>query len=399
MEKTIVKGTVAPGFEGVRDAFEKNLISGNDTGAACAAYWKGEKVVDIWGGKKALGSEEPWEENTVVIMFSTTKGMVATAVAVAHSQGLFEYDKPVSEYWPEFAQNGKEAITIRQLLGHQAGLAAIKENLTPEIIGDLDALSDILARQTPEWTPGDRSGYHAISLGWYEGELLRRVDPKNRTIGQFFADEVAKPCGAEFYIGLPDDFDHNRIARVYLSKPTSFTSFIRSMPIKFVLSMLNPFSLMARTFNNPKLSGFAEVDSPVFWPLELPSMNGIGETRGVAKIYSDLAAGGKKLGLKPNTMAEIIKAPVPPKKGTYDLVLKTEICFSLGYTRPFSGLSFGSNEKAFGCYGAGGSFGFADPDLELGYAWAPNKLGVQLFDDPREVACRKAVYDAIWRQS
>ncbi len=180
MENTIVKGTVAPGFEGVRKAFEQNLITGNDTGAACAAYWKGEKVVDLWGGKKALGSEEPWEENTVVMMYSTTKGMAATAMAVAHSQGLFEYDKPVSKYWPEFAQNGKDAITIRQLLGHQAGLSAIKEELTPEIIGDLDTLSDILARQTPEWTPGDHSGYHAISLGWYEGELIRRVDPKHR---------------------------------------------------------------------------------------------------------------------------------------------------------------------------------------------------------------------------
>lgn len=399
MKNTIVKGCVAPGFEGVREAFENNLTNGNDTGAACAAYWKGEKVVDLWGGKKALGSEESWEENTVVIMYSTTKGMAATAMAVAHSQGLFEYDKPVSEYWPEFAQNGKEAITIRQLLGHQAGLAAIKEELTPEILGDLDVLSDILARQTPEWTPGDRSGYHAISLGWYEGELMRRVDPKNRTIGQFFADEVAKPCGAEFHIGLPDDFDHKRIARVYLSRPTSFSSFIRSMPIKFVLSMLNPYSLMSRTFNNPKLSGLVDVDSPVFWPLELPSMNGIGEARGVAKIYSDLATGGKKLGLKPNTMTELIKAPVSPRKGNYDLVLKTEICFSLGYFKPFRDLHFGSNGKAFGSPGAGGSFGFADPDLELGYAWAPNKLGVQLHDDRREVACRKAVYDAIRRSS
>ena len=399
MERAIVKGNVAPGFEGVREAFEKNLSNGYDTGAACAAYWKGEKVVDIWGGKKALESEEPWEENTVVIMYSTTKGMAATAMAVAHSQGLFDYDEPVSEYWPEFAQKGKEAITIRQLLGHQAGLAAINEDLTTDIIGDLDALSDILARQTPEWIPGDRSGYHAISLGWYEGELIRRVDPKNRTIGQFFADEVAKPCGAEFYIGLPDDFDQKRIARVYLSKPNSFTSFIRSWPLKVVLSMLNPYSLFVRTFNNPKLPAFTNVDSPIFWPLELPSMNGIGEARGVAKIYSDLATGGKKLGLKPNTMTELIKAPVPPRKGTYDLVLKREISFSLGYFRPFPGFPFGLNGKAFGAPGAGGSFGFADPDLELGYAWAPNKMGFQLFPDPREVAYRKAVYDSIQRLS
>lgn len=395
MEQTTVDGSVAPGFEGVREAFSENLINGIDTGAACAVYWKGKKVVDLWGGKRALGSEDSWEEDSVVIMFSTTKGMAATAMAVAHSQGLFEYDKPVSEYWPEFAQNGKEAITIRQLLGHQAGLAAIKEDLTPELIGDLDALSDILARQTPEWTPGDRSGYHAISLGWYEGALIRRVDPKNRTMGRFFADEVAKPCGAEFYIGLPVDFDQKRISRVYLSKPTSLSSFIRSMPMRFALSMLIPHSLVVRAFNNPKLSGFADVDSPVFWPLELPSMNGIGEARGVAKIYSDLATGGKKLGLKPNTMAEIVRAPVPPRKGTFDLVTKTEMSFSLGYARPCPSFPFGSNEKAFGHPGAGGSFGFADYDLELGYAWAPNKLGIQLHSDPREAACRNAVYAAI----
>ncbi len=128
-------------------------------------------------------------------------------------------------------------------------------------------------------------------------------------------------------------------------------------------------------------------------------MNGIGEVRGVAKIYSDLATGGKKLGLKPKTMTELIKAPVPPRKGHYDQVLKTEVCFSLGYIRSFPEFPFGSNEKAFGGPGAGGSFGFAEPDLDLGYAWAPNKLGVQLFDDPREVACRKAVYAAIRKSS
>jgi CubicO group peptidase (beta-lactamase class C family) len=384
----------------VREAFAENILSGEDTGAACAAYWKGEKVADLWGGIKALGSEEVWKENTVVLMFSATKGMAAVAMAVAHSQGLFEYDETVAEYWPEFAQKGKEHITVRQLLGHQAGLAAIKEGLTPDILGDLDALAEILARQSPEWTPGDRHGYHSNSLGWYEGELLRRVDPEHRTLGRFFADEVAKPCDAEFHIGLPDDFDRARLARVHLSKPASMMSFLRSVPPKFLLSMLNPWSLTMRSMvKNPKLSSFAALDSPTFWPLEIPASAGIGEVRGVARIYGDLATGGKTLGIKSNTMAELLKAPAPPRKGRYDLVLKTETCFSLGFLRPFPVAPFGSNEKAFGCPGVGGSFGFADPDLELGYAWAPNKLGVNLFDDPRELACRNAVYEAIRKNS
>lgn len=397
MEITMTRGNVAPGFEPVRNAFEANLLSGKELGAACAVFWRGEKVVDLWGGKKKENSNADWEENTTVLMFSTTKGMAAVAMAKAHSQGLFDYEKPVAEYWPEFAQNGKEAITVRQLIGHQAGLAAIKERLTPEILGDLDALGEILARQKPEWVPGEHQGYHGISLGWYEGELLRRVDPKKRTLGRYFAEEVAGPLGVEFYIGLPDDFDRGRMARIKGFKLASMIFHMGTMPPMFLLSLFNPFSLALRSLTNPKLSSPAGFDTPTYWPLEIPAATGVGEVRAVAKIYGDLAVGGKKLGIKSETLKEIIKTPQPPKKGRYDLVLKTDTCFSLGFFRPFPELPFGSSEKAFGSPGAGGSFGFADPDKNLGFAYAPNKMGVHLFDDPREVACRKAVYDCINR--
>jgi len=200
--ESFIHGYVAPGFEELREEFIKNFTKRGELGAACAIYYKGEKVVDLWGGYRDAKSRAPWEENTMVMVFSTTKGLAAMTVAVVHSRGLIDYDEKVATYWPEFAQNGKESITVRQLLSHQAGLPVLDKKLTLEQVADLDALAEVLARQKPIWEPGTKHGYHAATLGLYMNELIQRVDPQHRSLGQFFQDEIAEPLDLEFYIGL-----------------------------------------------------------------------------------------------------------------------------------------------------------------------------------------------------
>ena len=179
-------GAVAPGFEEVRAEFERNFAERGEIGAAVAAYWRGEKVVDLWGGRRTPSGDEPWNEDTMVVVNSTTKGLAAMTIAVANSRGWIDYDAPVAEYWPEFAQNGKGAITVRQLLSHEAGLVWIDEPLRFEDLRDLDHVARVLARQKPAWEPGTRHGYHAMTIGLYMQELIRHVDPAHRTLGRFF---------------------------------------------------------------------------------------------------------------------------------------------------------------------------------------------------------------------
>lgn len=193
IEASMIHGSVSSGFEEVEIEFRRNFAERDELGAACTIYYKGKKVVDLWGGYRDEATLAPWEEDTLVLVFSTTKGFSALAVAVAHSQGLLDYDEKVATYWPEFAQNGKADITVRQLLEHQAGLCAIDEPLDLAMLANLDVMAAALAKQKPAWEPGTRSGYHAWSLGWYQNELIRRVDPQHRSIGQFFQDEIARP--------------------------------------------------------------------------------------------------------------------------------------------------------------------------------------------------------------
>ena len=181
-----VHGVVSPGFEAVRNAFGENFPRRRELGGAVCAYYHGQKVVDLWGGVRNRLTGEPWQDDTMVIVYSATKGLAAMTLAIAHSRGWLDYDERVCAYWPEFAQQGKERITVRQLLAHQAGLYALDEPVTRELVADLDRLGVVLARQKPAWEPGTKQAYHAITLGFYESELLRRVDPQHRSVGRFF---------------------------------------------------------------------------------------------------------------------------------------------------------------------------------------------------------------------
>jgi CubicO group peptidase (beta-lactamase class C family) len=393
----MIGGMVADGFEPVRAEFEANLVRRGELGAACAAYHRGVLVVDLWGGYRDAAQSAPWREDTLVLMFSTSKGMAAITVALARSRGWLDFDVPVASYWPEFAQNGKDRLTVRQLLAHQAGLCAIDEPLTSATLGDLDGLSEILARQRPEWPPGTRQGYHALSLGWYEGELIRRVDSQHRSLGRFFAEEVAAPLGLEFYFGLPPDIPSQRVAAIQGGGVMDALRHPRGMPAAMLFAFLHRSSLTSRVFGNPKLRSTAGLDAPEFRAVENPAGGGVGLVRSVAKAYGELATGGARLGLSAETLAELTAPPRPPTVVARDQVLLTDAAFSLGFARPGPGFWFGSSTRAFGHPGAGGSFAFADPDLELSFAYAPNRLGHHLRDDPREKALRDALYRCVER--
>jgi CubicO group peptidase (beta-lactamase class C family) len=318
--------------------------------------------------------------------------MSALAMAVAHSRGLFAYDEPVSRYWPEFSQAGKGAVTVRQLLSHQAGLAAVDEVFDARALADLDHVARALAAQRPAWEPGERHGYHGISLGWYEGELLRRVDPGHRSLGQFFHDEVAAPLGLDFHIGLPASVPAARVATIKGFHPLQMLLHLHTMPPRFVLAYLNPRSLTARAFNNPRFTSAEELDAPAYRAVEIPAATGIGTARSVARAYSAFALGGGELGITAETMTALARPAKAPPRGSFDEVLRVDTSFSLGFLKPCPLSRFGLSETAFGTPGAGGSFGFADPDAGLGFAYVMNRMGFHLVEDPREKALREATY-------
>ena len=285
------------------DVFCCNLASGQEVGAAFAVYRDGRKPVDRWGGFRNGLTRAPWEQDTVVNVFSTTKGIASLAVAVAASRGLISYDAKVADYWPEFAQAGKHAITVRQLLSHQAGLSALQLPLTLQDVADLVRMSVKLAAQPPTWTPRTRHGYHAVTLAWYEGEPIRRTDPAGRSLGQFFAEEIAKPLGLDFYIGLPAWLECSRVAHLHASSKPAGLLHLNTMPPRFVAALSNPFSLTARSAAIVKgVKGLGEFNSEELRVVEMPAVNGTGTGRSIAKLYCSAATGGSEIGLTAGTL-------------------------------------------------------------------------------------------------
>ena len=381
-----IHGFVSSGYEGVRDAFAENFSRRREIGAACCVYHKGEKVVDLWGGVRNKATGEPWEEDTMALVYSATKGMAAITLAIAHSRGWLDYDELVCKYWPEFAQNGKEKITVRQLLAHQAGLFAFDEPVDRSVVADLDQLAVILARQKPAWEPGTRQAYHAVTIGFYEGELLRRIDPQHRSLGEFFQDEIASPLGLDFYIRLPESIPDSRLAPLV---DPSFAEMLFGFPIRLLPSVWNPRANIRRALKGSELAH----DAQRIYPrnLEIPAGGGVGTARAIARAYSVFATGGKELRLRPKTLEELAAPAIPATHGFYDECMKAEVEFSLGFMKSNPGFPFG-NPGSFGMPGAGGSLGFADPLAQIGYGYVPNRKGVALAGDPRDVAIREALY-------
>lgn len=326
----------------------------------------------------------------MVLVYSTTKGLAAMTLAVAHSRGWLDYEERVCTYWPEFAQQGKETITVRQLLAHQAGLFVLDEPVDRNLVADRDRLAAVLARQKPAWEPGTRQAYHAITLGFYESELLRRVDPQHRSLGQFFQDEIATPLELDFYIRLPESIPNSRLAMLTNPSPIAM---LLGFPIRLTLAAFNRNSNITRALIGSQLP---HDDQSIYARnFEIPAGGGVGTARSIAQAYSVFATGGRELGLKKATLDALSAPAIPPTHGFYDeCMMGADVRFSLGFMKPSPTWSFGS-EHSFGQPGSGGSLGFADPDAGIGYAYVTNKMGTAVTGDPRDLALRNAVYSII----
>jgi CubicO group peptidase (beta-lactamase class C family) len=393
LHRTTVEGHVSRGFEAVRDAFDENFARRRELGGACCVFHRGEKVVDLWGGIRNKQTGEPWERDTMVVVHSASKGLAAMTLAVAHSRGWLDYDERICAYWPEFAQQGKERITVRQLLAHQAGLFAIEDPVNRSTLADLDRLAVILARQKPAWEPGTRQAYHALTLGFYEGELLRRLDPCHRSLGQFFHDEIAMPLGEDVYIGLPETIPNSRLATIAAPRPFDM---LFGFPLRFTLEALNRRSNIYRALEiNPGTRVYFDEQRVYARHLEVPSGGAVSTARAIAHAYSAFATDGRELGLRKETLNLLAAPAIPPTRGFYDECLKgSGVRFSLGFMKPSAVWPFGG-ASSFGSPGAGGSLGFADPAAGVGYGYVTSQMGTSLTGDPRDVALRDALYAAL----
>lgn len=390
-----IEGSVTPGFEAVSAAFEENFERHGELGGACCVYYRGEKVVDLWGGIRNKETAAPWERDTMVVIHSATKGLAAMTLAIAHSRGWLDYEERVATYWPQFAQHGKESTTVRQLLAHQAGLFAFDEYVDRNTVTNLDELARVMARATPAWPPGERQAYHGLTLGFYEGELLRRVDPRHRTIGQFFHDEIASVLGESTYIRLPEDIPNSRLAT--LSPPGRIEMLTQFRPLRLMVEGLNPYSNISRALvTNPGTNIYLDRDRIYTRNLEVPAGNGVTTARGLAHAYGVFAHDGHELGLRRETLDLLAAPAVPPQRGFYDECLKGEVRFSLGFMKPCANLSFGG-PRSFGSPGTGGALGFADPDAAIGYGYVTSRMGLKFSGDPRDIALRDALYGALKR--
>lgn len=385
-----IGGRVAPGFEPVHDAFVDNFARRGELGGAVCVVVAGEVVVDLWGGVRDKASGAPWSADTMTLVHSTTKGLSAMVLALLHSRGLLDYDKRVAAYWPEFAQAGKDGITVRQLLAHQAGLFAFDERVDGSVVADLDRLAGVMQRQRPIWPPGQRQAYHAITLGFYENELVRRIDPDRRTIGQVLQRDIATPLGVadEVYIGAPSSLPDQRLAALV---PPGLWTRLTSMPLRLTIDALRPRSVLHRSLiANPGTSFYVDPQHVVVREVEVPSGGAVASARAIATAYGAFVAAGGPLGLRPETLEALTAPATPARRGYYDECFRGPSKFSLGFMKPSGFIDFGS-EAAFGAPGAGGSMGFADPAARLGYGYVTDKMGAQLQGDPRDLALRRAL--------
>jgi len=382
---TAATGTVVPGWEPVRDAFEANLASGREVGAAVAVYHHGLPVVELVGGSFDDSGAVPYSSDTLQLIFSTTKGLTAIAVALCAQRGLLDYRARVADYWPEFASSGKDAITVAQLLSHQAGLPAVDGPLTIDEVVDWDHMVRVLGEQAPLWEPGTGHGYHAVTFGWLAGELVRRVDPKGRSLGVFVAEEVAAPVGAEAWIGLPPEQD----ARVspLVSEPPSTDPAIVAVMQQF----MGPDTLAGRAlFLNGAFSpGDPVWNSPDFHRAEIPAANGISTAASLARIYSACVddVDGVRL-LEPDTVRSASATATPD--GEPDRVLVFPTTFGMGFmtSGPFTPML---GAGSFGHPGAGGSLAFAHPEAGIGFGYVMNRMDSTLNGDVRALSLVQAV--------
>jgi CubicO group peptidase (beta-lactamase class C family) len=394
-----------PGWEPVRDEFMRNFECRGELGAACCVYYRGEKVVDVYGGYREYGSQAPWERNTLVNVFSVTKGIVAFATALQQSKGKLDPSERVAKYWLEFAQNGKDAVTVEQLIGHKCGLAGCDPPVDYDVLCDTEKTNSFFAGQPMEWIPGEKKGYMCLTLGWYESALVQYSDPEKRTVGKYLKEEVVSKLGLddEFYLGLPDSIPDSRLA--VLDAPTktevTFSMGDSATPPGLVRKILfQPKSYTGKACNNPKLENDGTLSACYnerrVRRIEMPAANGHATARALARIYSSaedaIRTHGQvnALGLTQETLRHIME----PCSPSYDETLLCETSFHAGFAKPSPEMSnFGCDSRAFGHAGNGGAFAFCDPTSGLSFAYTPNRTGLWIADDTREFALRVRAYE------
>ncbi len=383
MKKSIeINGFCDEQFERVKNAFIRNFKSGLEVGASFAASINGKFVIDMWAGHADAAQTRPWERDTIVNVYSTTKVMTVLCALMLVDRGLLDLDAPVAKYWPEFAQAGKEKLPVRYLFSHTGGLPGFDEKIPVEALYDWDRIIKLLAAQKPWWKPGTKSGYHAITHGYLLGELIRRITGK--TVGTFFREEVANPLNADFHIGLSEDLD-SRVGELIppempdLEKVAEQFNFDVTMAIK--------------TLSNPPLT--AELSKTRGWRgAEIPAANGHGNARSVVRITSALACGGEVDNVRLLSLETIEKSIEEQSYGP-DLVLILPIRFGLGWGLTSKDMPIGPNPRTFYWGGWGGSLAVVDLDAKLSFSYVMNKMNSNLTGDIRTVRLVRALYKAL----
>jgi CubicO group peptidase (beta-lactamase class C family) len=362
-------------FAEVRDTLAASIATGSDVGASYALTIDGEMVIDLWGGHLDEDQTMPWQEDTIINVYSTTKTMSFLTTLMLADRGELDFDAPVARYWPEFAANGKEDVRVWHLMNHTAGLSGMDEPIEPEDLYDWDRMCSALARQAPWWEPGTATGYHAITQGYLIGEVVRRIS--GQTLGQFFATEIARPLQADFHIGVPES-EFPRIAKLILvgegEAPAPEDS----------------GSISARTFRNPfSPAQYSWTDG---WrKAEIPAANGHGNARSVARAQAPLACGGSAFGVRLFS-EDIARQVMQPRISGTDLVMGVPQTFGLGFGIVSDSVPLSPNKNS--CYwgGWGGSAIVIDQDARISAAYVMNKMAGGLTPDLRAFKLLAAVY-------
>jgi CubicO group peptidase (beta-lactamase class C family) len=386
-----VHGTVAGGFEPVRDAFARNFAALGDRGAAVAVYRDGRKVVDLWGGTRDIDGTEPWRRGTAQVVRSATKGVAAAVPLLLHQRGELDLDAPVGEYWPEFKAHGKERVLVRHVLNHRAGLPVLDRPLTPEEALDPLRGPEAVAAQAPVWEPGTDHGYHALTYGWLLDELVRRVTG-GRSTGEWIADEIAGPLGLDLWLGLPAEEEAagraGRVGRVEEPEPSGGGPRLR--PKRSVTEAYeDPGSLTRRAF--AAITPFPDQNDPAYRAAALPATNGIATADALARFYAALTGevDGVTRRVRLFDPATTERARAEESAGP-DRVLVVGTRFGLGYMLHGSASPFLS-PGSFGHPGRGGALGFADPETGISFGYVTNGFRKTVTADPRAQALVRAV--------
>jgi len=383
-----VDGEVAPGFERVREAFGRNFEHGGDVGAALCVYWHGRKVADLWGGVADSGTGREWTKDTLQLVYSATKAATATCAHLLAQRGELDLDRPVASYWPEFAAAGKADIPVRWLLSHRAGLPVIDAPISLADLLAWDPMATALAAQRPVWEPGTAHGYHGRTYGWLVGEVIRRVS--GRSVGRFFAEEIAGPAGLDFFIGLPGD-ERGRVSHMVIDDPPGPET-VASIPIEQVPEQFRPLlaaftdpgSLMNRAFalSVPDI----DFNDSAAQAAEIPSSNGICTADGLARLYAGLI--GEVDGVRILDAGPTAAATAEQAAGT-DQVLLVPTRFASGFMLPTDESPLGG-PASFGHPGRGGSLGYADPDSGIAFGYVVSHIR-QDMNDTRAATLASAV--------